>query len=195
LVRVARDARICSPPRCFDCTSVPKYDQTLNLVLSAQCSALRRLKLTDKSVPTSLPAWIHDHLSRYQNTDGADGYLWDARLGGGEGMVPTLLLTTTGRKSGRPMTMPLILGRSGRSYVVVASRGGAPTHPAWYLNLQANPEVQVQVKAERFRARARTSEGAERAALWAQMVKVYAPYESYQKKTTRQIPVVVLDPL
>ncbi|HEY6483340.1 MAG TPA: nitroreductase family deazaflavin-dependent oxidoreductase [Steroidobacteraceae bacterium] len=139
-----------------------------------------------------LPAWIKDHLSRYLATDGEDGYLWDASLGGGTGMVATLLLTTTGRKSGRALTLPLIFGRSGSDFVVVASKGGAPQHPAWYLNLQAQPEVQVQVKADRFNARAHTANASERAALWPKMVEIYGPYADYQKKTDRQIPVVVL---
>ena len=142
-----------------------------------------------------LPAWIKDHLTRYLASDGVDGYLWDASLGGGKGLVPTLLLTTTGRKSGNVLTLPLIFGRSGPDYVVVASKGGAPTHPAWYLNLQANPEVKVQVKAEKFTARAHTAEGAERSALWRKMVEIYGPYEQYQTKTDRQIPVVVLKPV
>ncbi len=142
-----------------------------------------------------LPAWIKEHLTRYLATDGVDGYLWDASLGGGQGLVPTLLLTTTGRKSGNVLTLPLIFGRSGANYVVVASKGGAPTHPAWYLNLQANPEVKVQVKAEKFTARAYTAEGAERTALWRKMVEIYGPYEQYQTKTDRQIPVVVLKPV
>jgi deazaflavin-dependent oxidoreductase (nitroreductase family) len=150
--------------------------------------------MAEPSESSKLPAWIKDHLSRYLATDGADGYLWDASLGGGEGLVPTLLLTTVGRKSGRELMLPLIFGRSGANYVVVASKGGAPTHPAWYLNLQANPEVRVQVKAEKFTARARTADREERAALWPQMVGIYAPYAQYQTKTDRQIPVVVLTP-
>jgi deazaflavin-dependent oxidoreductase (nitroreductase family) len=151
--------------------------------------------MSDPTAAPTLPAWINDHLQRYLRTDGADGYLWDAKLGGGQGMVPTLLLTTIGRKSGRALTLPLIFGESAGSYVIVASKGGAPAHPAWYVNLQANPEVQVQVKARRFKARARTAGGAERAGLWAQMVSLYAPYESYQTRTDREIPVVVLDPV
>src|SRR5208337_1732913 len=111
-----------------------------------------------------LPAWIKDHLARYLATDGADGYLWDASLGGGKGMVPTLLLTTVGRRSGSARTLPLIFGRSGPNYVVVASKGGAPTHPGWYLNLQAHPDVQVQVKADKFEARASTAGPQERPA-------------------------------
>jgi deazaflavin-dependent oxidoreductase (nitroreductase family) len=139
-----------------------------------------------------LPDWMKDHLSRYIATNGEDGYLWDASLGGGKGMIPTLLLTTVGRKSGRELTLPLIFGQSGSDYVVVASKGGAPAHPAWYLNLEADPDVQVQVKADKFTARAHTATDAERAALWPKMVEIYGPYADYQKKTDRQIPVVVL---
>ena len=151
--------------------------------------------MTEPNKTRELPDWIKNHLARYIATDGADGYLWDASLGGGKGMVPTLLLTTTGRKSGNALTLPLIFGRAGPSYVVVASKGGAPAHPAWYLNLQANPEVQVQVKGEKFTARAHTAEAAERATLWPKMVAIYEPYEQYQTKTDRQIPVVVLTPV
>jgi deazaflavin-dependent oxidoreductase (nitroreductase family) len=139
-----------------------------------------------------LPDWIRNHVSRYLATDGEDGYLWDASIGGGKGMIATLLLTTVGRKSGRELTLPLIFGKSGSDYVVVASKGGAPAHPAWYLNLEANPEVQLQVKADRFKARARTATAEERAKLWPKMVEIYAPYEDYQRKTDRQIPIVVL---
>jgi len=151
--------------------------------------------MTESNKTRELPDWIKNHLSRYIATDGADGYLWDARLGGGKGLVPTLLLTTTGRKSGNALTLPLIFGRSGPNYVVVASKGGAPTHPSWYLNLQANPQVRVQVKGEKFTARAHTADAAERAALWPKMVEIYGPYEQYQIKTDRQIPVVVLTPV
>ena len=149
--------------------------------------------MTDPRISAELPDWIRDHLQRYLSTNGEDGHLWDATLGGGTGLVPTLVLTTTGRKSGKPLTLPLIYGRAGDSYVVIASKGGAPQHPTWYLNLEANPEVEVQVKAERFRARARTATGAERAALWQQLVEIYHPYEKYQAATSREIPVVVLD--
>jgi len=151
--------------------------------------------MTEPRISPELPEWIKDHLKRYIESNGEDGHLWDASLGGGTGMVPTLLLTTTGRKSGKPLTLPLIYGRAGDAYVVVASKGGAPAHPAWYLNLAADPEVQVQVKADRFAARARTSDGDERARLWQQMVGIYAPYEKYQQMTEREIPVVVLDPI
>jgi deazaflavin-dependent oxidoreductase (nitroreductase family) len=109
--------------------------------------------------------------------------------------VPTLLLTTVGRKSGKSMTMPLIFGRSGPDYVVVASKGGAPAHPAWYLNLDASPQVRVQVKAQKFAAVARTANPEERRALWPKMVEIYGPYAQYQTNTERQIPVVILRPV
>jgi deazaflavin-dependent oxidoreductase (nitroreductase family) len=148
--------------------------------------------MAESSEPKELPAWIKDHVSRYLATNGEDGYLWDATLGGGKGLVPTLLLTTVGRKSGRSLTLPLIFGQSGADYVVVASKGGAPAHPAWYLNLEANPEVQLQVKGDKFKAIAHTANAEERAVLWPLMVGIYGPYTDYQKKTDRQIPVVVL---
>jgi deazaflavin-dependent oxidoreductase (nitroreductase family) len=127
-----------------------------------------------------------EHVRRYIETDGEEGYIWR------EGST-ILLLTTTGRKSGKELTMPLIFGEDGGSQVLVASRGGAPEHPGWYLNLEANPEVGVQVKADRFRARARTTEGEERERLWKAMNEIWPYYDEYQTKTTRQIPVVVLD--
>jgi deazaflavin-dependent oxidoreductase (nitroreductase family) len=107
--------------------------------------------------------------------------------------VTTLLLTTTGRRSGQARTTPLIYGRDGDRYVVVASRGGAPQHPAWYENLAAHPEVTVQVMADRFKARARTASAAERPALWKTMAAIWPPYDEYQAKTSRTIPVVVLE--
>ncbi len=146
------------------------------------------------SIPAHLPDWIRDHLRRYLESDGEDGHLWDASLGGGTGMVATLILTTTGRKSGNPLPLPLIYGEVDGGYVVIASKGGAPAHPAWYLNLEANPDVEVQVKANKFRARARTAEGAERVAIWEQMVGIYAPYADYQVRAgEREIPVVILE--
>lgn len=147
------------------------------------------------SIPAHLPDWIRDHLKRYLDSDGKDGHLWDASLGGGTGMVPTLILTTTGRKSGNALPLPLIYGEVEGGHVVIASKGGAPTHPVWYLNLEANPLVDVQVKANKFRARARVATGDERAKIWEQMVGIYAPYAEYQVRAgDREIPVVVLEP-
>jgi deazaflavin-dependent oxidoreductase (nitroreductase family) len=132
-----------------------------------------------------LPSWIADHLRRYQASDGADGHIWNG--------VPCLLLTTTGRKSGAELTLPLIYGRDGDRVVIVASRGGAPDHPAWYKNLAANPRVRVQIAAEKFAALARTVAGGERTRLWREMTKIWPAYDEYQAKTTREIPVVLLE--
>jgi deazaflavin-dependent oxidoreductase (nitroreductase family) len=134
---------------------------------------------------TKLPDWIAEHLKKYIATNGADGHIWNG--------VPTLLLTTTGRKSGKPLQLPLIYGKDGDHFVIVASRGGAPDHPGWYKNLAANPDVKVQVLADKFSARARTATGAERARLWQAMAKIFPPYEEYKAKTAREIPVVVIE--
>jgi deazaflavin-dependent oxidoreductase (nitroreductase family) len=144
-------------------------------------------------VATELPSWIRDHVRRYLETNGAEGHLWDSSVAGGPGPIPTLLLTTTGRKSGRELVLPLIYGKTRTGYAVVASKGGAPAHPAWYVNLVADPNVRVQVGPEKFRARARTATGEERAALWKQMAGIFPPYEAYQQRTKREIPVVVLE--
>ena len=141
--------------------------------------------MTDQTQPAELPAWIADHLKLYLDSNGAEGHMWQG--------MPCLLLTTTGRKSGRQVQLPLLYGTNGASYLIVASKGGAPTHPAWYVNLAANPSVTVQVGADRFAARARTATTAEKPALWAIMTKIMPGYDDYQKNTSRQIPVVVLD--
>jgi F420H(2)-dependent quinone reductase len=114
------------------------------------------------------------------------------KVGGTMRGAPVLLLTTTGRKSGKKRTTPLLYGSAGDDLVVVASVGGAPKNPAWYWNLQGG-QAEVQVGGERRRVRARDAEGEERERLWRQMVGVYPPYADYQTKTTRQIPVVVLE--
>ncbi len=151
--------------------------------------------MSEFTVPTHLPDWIQDHVRCYLESGGEDGHMWDSSIRGGSGLVPTLLLVAKGRRSGNLMTLPLIYGETEGGYVVVASRGGAPTHPAWYLNLVAHPEVLVQVGVERFRALARTATGAERNTLWGQMLSVFPPYEEYQQRTEREIPVVVLEPV
>ena len=142
---------------------------------------------------SELPDWIADHIQQYL-TDPEKAHYWDATLGGGSGMVTTLLLITKGRKSGERRMLPVIYKRVGDAFVVIASKGGAPSHPAWYLNMLAYPEFEVRAGAERFQVRARTAEGEEREDLWRQLVSVYAPYEDYQVQAgDRQIPVVVLD--
>ncbi len=126
-----------------------------------------------------------EHVRRYQETDGQVGYIWRG--------VPTLILTTTGRSSGEPRSTPLIFGEDDDRFVIVASKGGAPEHPGWYRNLSKHPEVEVQLKADRFRARARTAEGEERDRLWQLMAGIWPAYDDYAEKTDREIPVVVLE--
>ena len=116
------------------------------------------------------------------------------RVGGKVGKGPVLLLTTTGRKSGQQRTHPLIFVQHGDGWAIVASKGGAPDHPAWYLNLTANPEVEVQVRGDVYKAQARTAQSPERELIWAEAIKVWPDYDTYQARTERQIPVVVLEP-
>ncbi len=106
------------------------------------------------------------------------------------------MLTTSGRKSGRQLVLPLIYRPTDDGgYCIIASKGGAPAHPAWFLNLEAEPKVKVKVARREFDAVARVAEGAEREALWNLLSEYFAPYNDYQAATTRQIPVVVLDPV
>jgi deazaflavin-dependent oxidoreductase (nitroreductase family) len=131
-----------------------------------------------------LAGWIIEHMNRYLETNGEDGHDWRG--------VTTLLLTTTGRKTGEPLQLPLIYGMDGDRYLVVASKGGAPKHPAWYLNLVANPDVEVQVKADKFKAKARAATAEEKPPLWAKMAKLFPNYTEYQSRAGREIPVVIL---
>jgi deazaflavin-dependent oxidoreductase (nitroreductase family) len=126
-----------------------------------------------------------EHVDRYRATDGVEGHDWNG--------TQTLLLTTKGRRSGEPRTTPLIYGRDGDSYVIVASKGGTDEQPAWYLNLSEEPQVEVQVKGDRFQARARTAGPDEKPKLWETMVAEWPAYDEYQEKTSREIPVVVLE--
>jgi deazaflavin-dependent oxidoreductase (nitroreductase family) len=142
--------------------------------------------MTQQSSPSSRPVgWQKEHMRRYLETNGEDGHIWNGR--------PTLLLTTIGRKSGQKYTTPLIYGESDGRYLVVGSRGGAPEHPQWYQNLLVNPDVEVQVMGDRFKARARPAGPDEKPALWQVMVAVYPSFAEYQTRTDRQIPVVILE--
>jgi deazaflavin-dependent oxidoreductase (nitroreductase family) len=149
----------------------------------------RELTMTDLDQPVdAIEEWQADHIRRYLATDGRDGHEW--RPG-----VPTLLLTTKGRRSGVARRNALIYGRDGDRYVVVASKGGDPAHPYWYRNLSADPNVRVQVMGDKFDARARAATDEERARLWPEMSRIWPPYDEYQRSTDRQIPVVVLEPV
>jgi deazaflavin-dependent oxidoreductase (nitroreductase family) len=139
--------------------------------------------------------WIAEHIKLYQ-TDPEKAHHWDSSVAGGPGVLPTLLLTTIGRKSGEPRPLPLIYGEAGKSYVVIASKGGMPDHPVWFRNLEANPNCDLMVGAKKLKARARVAEGEERERRWKQLVAIYPPYADYQKNASpRVIPVVVLDPI
>lgn len=129
-----------------------------------------------------------EHVRRYRETGGQVGHIWR------EGAT-ILLLSTTGRSSGEKRTSPLIYAEDGGRYVIIASKGGAPEHPGWYLNLSKNPEVELQIKDEVFKARARTIEGPERERLWRKATEVWRHFDEYAKRTDRMIPVVVLERL
>jgi deazaflavin-dependent oxidoreductase (nitroreductase family) len=130
---------------------------------------------------SALTAWVYR----------ASGGRWLGRLPSG---APVCLLTTQGRKSGQRRTVPLLFLADGDDLVVVASQGGAPAHPGWYFNLIAQPSADVQVGARRYAVAARTVGEAERATLWKRLVTIYPPYDAYQRRTTRSIPVVRLTP-
>ena len=139
--------------------------------------------------------WIAEHTELYR-TDPESAHMWDSSHIGGPGVLPTLLLTTTGRKSGQPRALPLIYGESGGAFVIIASKGGMPNHPIWYLNLVANPDCELMVGSRPVSARARVAEGEERERLWKEMGELYPPNDEYQERAgERTIPVVVLDPV
>ncbi len=127
-----------------------------------------------------------EHVERYEATDGAEGYEW--RNG-----TTILLLHTTGRKSGKEYTHPLIYRDWNEDYLIVASKGGAPESPEWFRNLEAEPDITIQIKGETFPAHARVATAEERPAMWDHMVEVWPDYADYAQKTDREIPVVVLE--
>jgi deazaflavin-dependent oxidoreductase (nitroreductase family) len=126
-----------------------------------------------------------EHVRVYRATDGQHGYHWRG--------TTILLLTTTGRVSGGERTTPLIHRTDDDRWVVVASKGGAPDHPDWYKNLRAHPEATIQVKGERIRVLARTADSEDRTRLWPLMTEVWPAYDRYQRRTRREIPVVVFE--
>ncbi len=152
--------------------------------------------MTEAKLAPNLPGWMVEHTNRYLSSGGTDGHMYKVTPPGYQEMtVPSLLLTTKGRRSGEKFIFPLFYGQTGNSYIVVASKGGAPQHPGWYRNLLAHPEVEVQVGTQKIKARARTATGEERTRLWQKALEFWPPYADYQRKTEREIPVVVLDPL
>ncbi|KAB8168818.1 nitroreductase family deazaflavin-dependent oxidoreductase [Streptomyces sp. 3MP-14] len=140
---------------------------------------------TAEPVSDSPVGWVAQHVRDYLATDGQRGHRYQG--------LPTLLLTTRGRRSGLLRRTTLIYGEHEGRYLLVASNGGSPQHPAWYLNLVAHPEVGVQVGAERFTALARTADQREKAPLWALMTEIFPRYDTYQDATERPLPLVVLE--
>ena len=147
------------------------------------------------NIPANEPGYVkpdtallgEDHIKAYEETGGKVGHEWNG--------ATALVLTTTGRKTGRARKFALIYARDGDNYLVVASKGGAPKHPGWYLNVDANPDVTVQVMDEVFKARARTATDEERPRLWSLVTAVWPNYDVYTTRTDRKIPVVVLEPV
>ncbi len=129
--------------------------------------------------------WVAKHINRYVRSDGSSGHEWNG--------APTLLITTRGRRSGKRRRTALIYGKDGDRYVIVASKGGAEKHPAWYLNLADDAAVEVQVEGDKFEAMASTANPEDKARLWPMMNSIWPPYDEYQEKTDRDIPVVVLE--
>ena len=140
---------------------------------------------SEEEILDSPTGWVARHVRRYVETDGRSGHKWNGRQ--------TLLLTTRGRKSGKLRRTALLYGQDGDRYLLVASNGGARDHPFWYLNLAAQPEVQVQVGADKFAARARTAGAEEKPRLWGLMASIWPDYDRYQKRTSRDIPVVIVE--
>jgi deazaflavin-dependent oxidoreductase (nitroreductase family) len=132
-------------------------------------------------------AYVKSHISSYVESDGKDGHLWRG--------LPTLLLITRGRKSGKLRRTALIYGRDGKNYLVVASNGGSPKHPLWYLNLVKNPEVEIQVGADKFVAQAQAATKKEKLRLWKIMSEIFPRYDVYQATAGREIPLVIVQPV
>lgn len=149
--------------------------------------------MSDRFIELNTTGWIAKHRDQYVG-DGEAGHLWDSVPVGGPGELPTLLLITVGRKSGKESIMPLLYGEVPGGYAIIASRGGDTRHPGWYHNLMAQKAVKVKVVNETFQAATRLASGHERTAIWDQMAAMYPPFAKYKiKAAPREIPVVVLE--
>ncbi len=149
--------------------------------------------MSKTNTPSALPQWISDHIQLYLE-DPEKAHFWDSKVAGGAGPLPTLLLITKGRKTGDVRMLPLIYKKIGDNFVIIASKGGHPSHPSWYLNLLAEPHCEIRVGSEIYHAKAHTVEGERRKKLWQELTEVYPPYNDYQAATERRIPVVELVP-
>ena len=143
--------------------------------------------IVNEQVFDSPLGFVRAHIKEFVESDGKKGSVW---LG-----APALLLVTRGRKTGKLHRTGLIYGRDGKNYLLVASAGGAPKHPLWYLNLVQNPEVELQVGADRIEGRARTASNEEKPRLWKIMAGLFPRYNEYQAKTSREIPLIIVEPV
>jgi F420H(2)-dependent quinone reductase len=151
--------------------------------------------MAERQMPEGMRKFLASPLMKYFTLGNTVLYrVSGGRLGGTRGGAPVLLLTATGRKSGRKITTPLIYLRNGAEYVVVASKGGYDKHPLWYLNLLANPASEVQVGGTKLATTARVANASERERLWPRLLEIYADYANYQSWTDREIPLVILSP-
>jgi deazaflavin-dependent oxidoreductase (nitroreductase family) len=141
--------------------------------------------MSNREVVDSPTEWVADHIRRYVETDGADGHIWRG--------VPTLLLTTKGRKTGLARRTALIYGRDGEAFIIVASKGGYPSNPLWYENLVDDPEVELQVGPDVFQARASViTELSDHERMWTKMAAIWPGFNEYRVKTSRHIPLIRL---
>jgi len=150
---------------------------------------------TNDTTPRGMYGWQDEHLHRYLQSGGAEGHFYDFGPINDEGYQPICLVKHIGRKTGRTLIAPLIYGMVEGEIVIVASKGGSPTHPAWYLNIVAASEIDVQVATQAFRTTWREPAEAERQRVWDQMVAIYPPYAEYQTSTDRLIPLVMMKPV
>jgi deazaflavin-dependent oxidoreductase (nitroreductase family) len=146
---------------------------------------LNMAEVKKSALGTDITLMGDEHVRQYRETNGDIGYIWNG--------ATTLLLTTKGRKSGEDRTIPIIFTKVGDAYVIIGSKGGAPTHPAWVLNIMSDPQVKVQIKGDRFDAHARIAESPERERVWAECIKGWPNYDIYQTRTERVIPVVMIE--
>jgi deazaflavin-dependent oxidoreductase (nitroreductase family) len=141
--------------------------------------------MSKKSKILEQPEWVKDHITKYVESNGKDGHIFNGN--------PTLLLTTIGRRSGKPYTTPVIYGQHENTYLIVGSRGGDEHHPHWYLNLVDNPKVRLQIEADQYSATARTANEDEKPALWKIMTQIYPAFDERQANTDREFPLVILE--
>lgn len=152
------------------------------------------MSATDTTPPVMYD-WQEQHLHRYLQSGGTEGHFYDFGPINDEGYQPICLIKHIGRKTGRTLILPLIYGMIEGEIVIVASKGGSPTHPAWYLNIAAVSEIEVQIATQAFRATWREPAAVERQRIWDHMIAIYPPYAEYQQGTDRLIPLVMMKPL